>query len=179
MALQTQHLRTVALLQRLETYDMNSDRVVDTHEVLAFLMGLLGGDTMKLRVRLHVCRIMWPCAVTYAFGCLQTTAGSSLNGAATTFDDVVHTLRGTLNAVATFDQSLYNDLVLVLRWLYSNERGAQKCRDYELIDCLCRHVSPLRSRSSWLRTGSFGFVVWRWCCFVCCWFLGVAAGILL
>ena len=75
----------------------------------------------------------------------QHTVGTNLDAeaesAATEPVHQWHTLKGTANATPRFAQSLYSDLVLVLRWLYAGEADARRCRDVDLLDCLCRDVA--------------------------------------
>jgi len=51
MNLQDQHLRTVGLLQRLQKYDINKDRTVDTSEISAFLLRLMKRGALMRQVR--------------------------------------------------------------------------------------------------------------------------------
>ena len=89
----------------------------------------------------------------------QTSVGTVLvdqNRDAARHIRVFHSLKGTANAQPTFGLSYFNDLALVLRWLYTDESDdARRCTDYELVDCLCRCVLEIatcepqqRSRSS-------------------------------
>lgn len=48
-------------------------------------------------------------------------------------------MKGTGNAQPFFSRSFFDDLVLLLRWLYAQEsEDALRCKDHELVDCLCR-----------------------------------------
>ena len=150
--LQDQHLRTVGLFKRLENHvdDTRDNSELDADAISAFLQELMIKGCLEQQVRACLNRRMprHRCADCNRWSrwllLPQSSVGTVLGepeSEALRHVRVFHSLKGTANAEPTFGLSYFNDLALVLRWLYADEsEDARRCTDYELVDCLCRYV---------------------------------------